>query len=70
MAEGRSGDSSLQDRRQGQIGSDRSSSFRTSSGGGCRGIRGWEITRKFHIAKKALVKVLLHKSTTQTDGKM
>lgn len=44
MAEGRSGDSSLQDRRQEQIGDgDGNSSLRTSSGEGFRGIRGWEV---------------------------
>lgn len=53
MAEGRSGDSSLHDRRQEQIASDMSSSFRTSSGGGvgCKGIRGWGIVGNFILPK-------------------
>ena len=56
MAESRSGDSSLQDRRQKQIGSDSSSSSRTFSGGGCAGISSWYIERTSY-AKKVLEKV-------------
>ncbi len=57
MAEGRSGDSSLQDRRQEQIIMERNSSFRTFSGEGCRQIKSWEITGKFEtFLKKYLLK--------------
>lgn len=59
MAVGGSGDSSLQDRRKEQIGSDKSSSFRTSSG---REIRRWELTTKSLCQNKDLEKVVLDKS--------
>lgn len=60
MAQWMGGDSSLQDRRQEQIGVDRSSSLRTSSGGGA-GNKGFRITQKLYCPKKkkTLEKVLL-----------
>lgn len=65
MAEGSSGDSSPQDRRQEQIGSDRSSSFRTSSGNGVHGDK-WLGNNKGNVfaKKQDLEKVILDKSKT------
>lgn len=57
MAEERSGDSSLQGRRQEKIESDGSSpSLGLPQVGVCAwGMRGWEMTRKLHIAGESFL---------------